>query len=279
MLKKIATYPSHQITIGDSFIAALHVITKHEAKAHEIDQDEIPNNLILDNTIPTLDFYMTLGTRDNMRIRIMILERINSKKSNIPKRGKKIIGAVVFDFGNVQPMMYFGISRQSDHIEIYDEICWYKFNTLRSVKNVKAEKGMPTAEYVKNILKCWYAIEHVMLYPELNDQHMRYMGIIDRARLFTAENCYDAWPDPIEYKDSYNKDGSPRTYRPKTAVWHKRGHNRLVPKTGEIKFIQEQWCVRHDGKDVPISMVLSPFTDSFTDLMNLEGSDESENDE
>ena len=267
MLKRISTYPSHHPCFGDTMIEALRTITRNESKNRGLGPEAISNDLIIDDTMPTLDTYLTLGKRDNLRIRVLIIDRINSEKSNIPKRGIKRVGAVVYDYGNVCPMMYFGVARDSNEIQIIDHIEWYKFGSLCKDAKVRAEKDMPTVEDVRKVLQCWYAMEHVMLYPRLSAQYERYNKIIERARVFTAENCYGIWKDPIKYKDSYHKDGTPRTYNAYTAIWFKRGYRTYNKKTGTWNFIQQQTCVRHGGKDVPIDLVLSPFTDTFQELM------------
>ena len=268
ILKQIDTYPSHEFVLRNDFIDTLIRITENQNKIRDVNPEDISNDLIVHDTMPTLDCYIRLERRDARCARVVIINRVHSDKSNICSGSVSIIGAVIFDYGNVFPMMYFGIDKDSNKIEVIDDLCFYKFESITKITKARTEKHMPTKDDVIKILRCWYGIEFVMLQRERSEMYQRFNEMFQRSRLFTSTDCVDQWPNPLKYKDSYKKDGTPRTYRPKTAVWHKKGFNKYNKATKKIEFVQQVYCARKGGKKISdIRLVLSPWEDTYNDFI------------
>lgn len=251
--RSLDSFPSHDFKIDASYENAFNRETN--IFSSKLPKGEIPNQLVIDDTLPTRDACITF-TDDPKKIQYRIFMFGSNHNTTTPITfydDETIwVGGVCCDYGVVRPMIRFGVNSKKDYLIIEDEIQWLAFKNLRGI--VEWEKVIDgpyklSKKLVKRILKIWYGIELHMLYHRVNEmnnresKYERYMTYIKKSKIDLPEDVVIGYPSKRLYNKTPGAKGADGYYVNKSN-WFKQGYNTTSRKNGKVeRIIFVQPCI------------------------------------
>ena len=228
---EIDTLPSHDIIFTDSLSERLIDIVDYYGKSQGLNPTDIPADILLESTISIPDLYIRME-EFSARARIVIFD-YPKYHSLFRKEEFIVMGAVIYDYGNTMPEMFFGVKYGDSKLYILDDLWWYgskskKQNTLFMTRFGKENLGqLQMTEYV---LRLWYGIQHVNIHRTIYSSEafqlkQQIYRSIDELKLFPNHIICETnpekefqrhklyWFQPGHFKTVYLGDGTP------TIVW------------------------------------------------------------
>ena len=246
-LRMVKTYPSHDLIIRQDLVETAMDITKQQTKLRKMNENSIPCDIIKLDTLPTRDFFIRLDDVQNVHIRILVFDRVIDKNELPKDNSVKIVGCVIFDYTNTRPMFFFGVKRNSKKLIIMPEMYFYRAKSMADIikfNNRLDDDEKPNVKIVDKIMKIWYGLMHLMLYPSLYDymdHYERIMYNINR-NTFIMYDDYKHFPHSIKCKTHTSTEHPRESYKRRKLVWFKKGHFCIIPNTNTVVFKQPQWC-------------------------------------
>lgn len=231
--RTLDTLPSHDFKIDATYENVFNGETnKFSAK---LPKGEIPNQLVVDDTLPTRDALITF-VDDPKKIQYRVIMFGIRHHTTRPVRLKDEttwVGGVVCDYGIVRPMVRFGVNNKTNSLVIEDDIQWLECKSIKDI--VEWEKIIDgpyklSKRLIKRILKIWYGIELYMLYPAIVEangrktKNKRYSDYLSDSRIDIPEDVVTGYPDMRPYNKTPGAKGAEGYYVGKSS-WFKQGYN------------------------------------------------------
>lgn len=242
------SYPGFDVRIEPDMQDELTMITHQNARSLSV-KEGIPNDIIVNDRVPAPDMYLrevmiyddpdkdSVHSKkiEKVRCRVVMFNRIDSKKTNLPKEGEfTLMGAIIVDYGIAFPMRLFGIRHGSDKIEILDKLTWFMLTDLKDRKKCEAryKDEYPTVEYMYKILNYWYGCQKVILKRE---KYPRLWKIINASRVRHLCNMVKRYDTELKYDKKTNRGA--KKFSPSLQSWatvgyeyeDERGNTHYIP--------------------------------------------------